>query len=177
MSRAPRAALSFLKGQSFPARSRPRGRDGPCMSTSWTRHHTTKDSEATCGKVWPHSTARPVAHRPLLDTWGLARACFGPAPALPRSFRHGAGQPDYPRNAFVTRMGRDEDVSATMRPRRWLAQRDRRRRSSGRREWKCQRLGAQAGAAGRSLERGPLGRRDQGGSPSHDDTRDAPGSS
>ena len=28
----------------------------------------------------------PVAHRPLLDPWRLARACCGPAPSLPRSF-------------------------------------------------------------------------------------------
>jgi len=60
-----------------------------------------------------------------------------------------------------------------MRPRRRRARRDRRRRSSGRREWKCQRLGAQAGAAGQSLERGPSGQTVQGDSPRPHDTREA----
>ena len=66
-----------------------------------------KGSEPPCGKDRPdHPTARPVDHRPLLEPWGLARACSGPAPPLPRLFRRGAGQPGsrhvfpkcYPRN-------------------------------------------------------------------------------
>ena len=37
---------------------RPRGRGRALQATSWTRHPTAKDSEATCGKVWPRKRPR-----------------------------------------------------------------------------------------------------------------------
>ena len=37
---------------------RPRGRSRAMQATSWTRHPTAKDSEATCGKVWPRKRPR-----------------------------------------------------------------------------------------------------------------------
>ena len=61
-------------------------------------------------------TARPVDHRPLLDPWGLARACCGLPPPLPRSFRREAGQPGYPPQAIVTRGAETGPLDRLLRP-------------------------------------------------------------
>ena len=69
-------------------------------------------------------TARPVDHRPLLDPWGLARACCGLPPPLPRSFRREAGQPGYPPQAIVTRGAETGPLDRLLRPRAgWLGTR------------------------------------------------------
>ena len=100
------------------------------------------------------ATARPVDHRPLLDPWGLARACFGLSPPLPRSFRREAGQPGYPASDRHPQ-GRDWTPGPTIAAPRGLARDETDGAGKAAKEGKGARLGAQAGAAGRSLERGP----------------------
>ena len=100
--------------------------------------HGAKESEPPCGKIWPWpATARPVDHRPLLDPWGLARACCGPTPPLPRSGRREAGQPGSRPASAVPPEGT-----------RWAGQGDQDRRA---RDW----LGTRQASARRSREHRP----------------------
>ncbi len=144
----------ILVGQNFPAcrRSRAAGLAGRRAGRA---HHRAKESEPPCGKIWPWpATARPVDHRPLLDPWGLARACCGPTPPLPRSGRREAGQPGS-RASDRHPQGRDWTAEPTIAAPRGLARDETGGAGKGAKEGQGARLGAQAGAAGRSLERGP----------------------
>jgi len=103
-----------------------------------------------------HNRRQRVAHSHLLDPWRLARACFGLPLPLPRSLHRKAGQPSTaPAPAIVTRRAETLPRTGPCAAPRGGSERDGARRNLGRRDGQGESLGAKAGSAGLSLERGP----------------------
>jgi len=119
------------------------------------------------------ATARPVDHRLTLDPCGLAYSLLRPPASTPKVVAARGWTTGLPPQAIATRQGRDWAAGPTIAVPRRLARDETDSAGKAAKEGQGSRLGAQAGAAGRSLERGPSGREVQGDSPRPNEQREA----